>query len=519
MNKIPAWIHDILVLTGGFVFTTGILPFAPQSFYLFADQQPAVHRAAVTAAALFASALLLIFRRTETPLKKILEKIHLPGAAWLWILFAVTGTVWTYASIERFQSFNAGFDMAIFSQAVWNTVHGNFLYSSIKGGICLLGDHFGPLLAVFALPYALWPKPECLLALQAFAAASAVFPLFRLVRNKTGNAGWALACAFALTLYLPLRNSVRFEFHPEVAAMPLLLWSCCFLEEGKAKTASFFLFLALLSKESFAAASFGMGIYGLFKKKPAFGIFWTAFSVLYLYTVTSWIIPRLSGQEYQYLSGNFMTWKEQGAGALLKHLAGKESFLYLIKIFLPAGFLTFLHPSAVLTFPGLLQNLTARNESTLSIFYQYTAGLTPFVFFSSALTLARFYPDRRLLGFFLLCSVLMAGVPDFYIAWQFRDQKNAHTARVERTLASIPPGASLRTHEFFAAHASGRKELFIFENTHPREGGSPKAQAADYVVVDVRRLGGNSGLLLKPLWAEYKVLSEEQGLMVFKRKT
>ena len=76
------------------------------------------------------------------------------------------------------------FDLGIFAQAVWNTLQGDFLYSSLKGGICLLGDHVSPLLALTAPVYALWPDPRCLILLQVLVSATCIFFIGILAKEK-----------------------------------------------------------------------------------------------------------------------------------------------------------------------------------------------------------------------------------------------------------------------------------------------------------------------------------------------
>ncbi len=511
-----AYFFDFIFLVCVWIFLTGFIPFTPEKIYILFDQKPWLHRAA-SAGASALGLLTAFFYHDRSILFAQIKKIRLPARTGLWMLFAAAGSLWTYASWMRHGSFKSGFDMAIFTQAVWNTTQGTFLYSSIKGGICLLGDHFSPLLAVFALPYVLWPKPECLLLLQSFGAASAIFPLYRLASKKTGDSAWAFCVILAFCFYLPLRNSVRFEFHPEIFTIPLLIWAYIFLIENKSMRASMFLFLALSAKETLAPVTFMFGFYALFSIHKRFAVFWMIFSALYLFLVTRIWIPAISGQEYFYLSGNFMAWKEEGALALAKHLLNPGSLAYLIKIYLPVGFLSFLDFSFLLNLPALVQNISSRNEATRSIFFQYTATLTPFVFISTVETLKRFYPRRWFLLFFIFSSILMAGVSDFYIARHFQAEKTQDLKTSEAVFAAIPPSVSVRTHEFFAAHLANRKELHIYENNHPQEGGSEKARSTDFVILHRRLLGTDAQTVLKTLGVKYRLESENDGLFIFKK--
>ena len=202
-------IEAFLVLSILFYITAGMpLLWLNPGLQALIEHKPILHRVFVLFFGLLALGLFGIQSRPGTPsvLVRILPRIS-PA-----FLFLAAVFVWTLSSWVRYETFHAGFDFAIFVQAVWNTAHGNFLYSSIKGGICLLGDHFSPLLAVLALPYTIWPDPKCLLLIQALAAASCVFPIDRLAKDRLQNQSLGVLFAAAFLFYLPVINAVRFDF-------------------------------------------------------------------------------------------------------------------------------------------------------------------------------------------------------------------------------------------------------------------------------------------------------------------
>ena len=185
---------------------------------------------------------------------------------------------------------------------------------------------------------------------------------------------------------------------------------------------------------------------------------------------------------------------------------------------MPLGFLPLGDLSVLLTGPALLQNLTSRNEATLSIFFQYTAFLTPFAFCSLVETLKKCYPRYPgVLAYLFLSSILMAGVSDFYIARSFEKTRSPHMREIPALLKQVPENTSVRTHEFLAPFLANRKELHIYENHHPREGGSQKALHSDEVVLD-RIFPGTGDEDLKALREDYTQIFEKDGFMIFKRK-
>lgn len=155
---------------------------------------------------------------------------------------------------------------------------------------------------------------------------------------------------------------------------------------------------------------------------------------------------------------------------------------------------------------------------TRSIFYQYTATLTPFVFVASAMALAKLRSCRRYAAYLLLLvAVLTAAGSETYYIRRHTLQLTPHAQKVKTILAGIPSAASLRTHEFFAAHAADRKELHIYENNHPKEGGSWKARHTDFVAIDRQVLKDGFDAAVNDLRREgFQPVLEEDGFVLFK---
>ena len=170
--KLFRYTGNLFIFFALFIFCTGGVPFIPLFLTPVIEQKPWIHRLFVLGISMFGFLIFMIQKRNWS----------LPARTCLILFFAAAAGLGSAAACLRHNSFESGFDMAIFVQAVWNTLKGNFLYSSIKGGICLLGDHFSPLLAILVLPYKLWSDPRLLLILQAVLAASSVFPLFLIAK-------------------------------------------------------------------------------------------------------------------------------------------------------------------------------------------------------------------------------------------------------------------------------------------------------------------------------------------------
>ena len=179
---------------------------------------------------------------------------------------------------------DARFDLGNMVQAVYNTAHGHFL--QITTGelrprqMSRLGSHVDPILALFALPWLVWPSPTMLLVLQAAIVATGAWPAYRLGTRITRDprAGGLLAGAYLL--YPALGFLVLNEFHPVALAAPLLLWAFLYVEEGRWVWAAPFLVLAAACKETVPLVIALMGLYFALRKRSLWPLVLTVLACL-----------------------------------------------------------------------------------------------------------------------------------------------------------------------------------------------------------------------------------------------
>lgn len=105
-------------------------------------------------------------------------------AASLFLLFLFIG-------IMRHLAFSsAGIDMGVTDQAVWNTLKGRALFSSLDGKINHLGSHFEPILFLITPFYFIWPNIIVLVFLQALVIGLAVWPLYLIAKERLSSKFW-----------------------------------------------------------------------------------------------------------------------------------------------------------------------------------------------------------------------------------------------------------------------------------------------------------------------------------------
>jgi len=471
--------------------------------------------------------------RENSFLVRAISKLRISGFQWTFFFCTCLAVRFGFSSFMRHHTFGSSFDFAIFAQAVWNTWQGDFLYSSIKGGINLLGDHVSPILALFAPLYGVWSDPAVLLIFQAVAAASSGIPIYLIGKRVLQDERLPLIFVFAFFCFEPLRNAVRFDFHPELVGDPLILWAFYCVLTNRLKTASVFLCFVLMTKEIACAPVAMLGLYcWWFRNLRVFGITWFLIAVGVFILDVKLVAPYVSGQEYAYLSGNYLKWSNEGFSAFLQHIFQPSTLTYIKKMFLPLGFFSFLSPSALLlTAPIFVQNILNAGTFPRSTYFQYTTFLTPFVFVSAIYGFRNFLgwvskqkrhgsARLKLIGAYWIigCSLVLIGNSEYRLILDYEARDSAHFEYIREYFAQIPKTSSVRTHLFFAPHLAQRKELHIYENEHPREGGSERAQNAEFVVIDQGFLDHPIRLDVEKLISRgYSIYHTYEGFYVLRR--
>jgi uncharacterized membrane protein len=128
----------------------------------------------------------------------------------------------TYAWVRHAHYLTTGFDLGIFDQVTRDYAGLRAPIVTLKGpGYNLLGDHFHPLIALWAPLYWVWPDPRMLLAAQAALVAASVVPVVRFARRRLVPAA-ALTVGAVYGLSWPLQRMIQFDVHEIAFAVPLI---------------------------------------------------------------------------------------------------------------------------------------------------------------------------------------------------------------------------------------------------------------------------------------------------------
>lgn len=415
---------------------------------------------------------------------------------WLWGgLFVIYVSIEIAVGWARHDAIEThAFDLGIFAQALWNTLQGDWLYSSLKGGICLLGDHVEAILFFLVPFYALWSHPKMLVLLQAIAAGLCIFPIGYLAKEKLKNRWLELAFVLAYCFYLPTRSALREDFHPEVLVDVLWLAAFIFMERKRIFLFLLSVLVAVSAKENMLGISFMLGFYAaLWKKERKLGAALMVVSVAVFLWEIFWLVPRLSKDLYFY-RGVYSHLLQNPFSGLSMSLLNPEAWEYFFKIFSPFLFLPFFHfPTLSLTFPIFFQNVISRNPTTRSLAYHYTSGLTPFLFIAA---IYGFYSLRDRFrgagkhpafwaGLFLFVSLLRSGPSEYYYFSEILSRRSPHRDFVREELKKIPQEASVFTHNNLIAQIANRREVYQFNyNLHPNKKEWTLEFKPDYVIFE-----------------------------------
>lgn len=318
-----------------------------------------------------------------------LDAVERAPARTLWIAAAVVGAWLFWIALLRHRAFEThGYDLGIFTNVMWNLTHGNGYISSVKGGINLFADHQSPTYWLLAPLFRLVPRPETLLAAQAFGLAAGGPALYYLARARFPGHWAPAALPWLYWCYLPTRNANAFDFHPEVFMLPLFLWAFAAFGRGErwAKALGVLALAAALgAKESAPVVAVGIGAAWALLGAPRQGLALVAAGVaLFFFDVK--VVPRLFGAEdygYMDLYGRF------GGGLFdlalapftqplyfFSQLVNLERLNFLFWTLAPLGFLPlFSWRAALAAAPPYLMLLLAEGDQRVRIIFHY--GIEP----------------------------------------------------------------------------------------------------------------------------------------------
>jgi uncharacterized membrane protein len=233
----------------------------------------------------------------------------------------------TLCKVVQFYSFRIyDWDTGIYANVVWNTLNGNWFYSSVNMRN-QLGEHFSPIVLLFVPFFFIAPSALWLLAAQGLAVG-ATYGLIYLIALKIfedANVSYAkpLALVFAVWafFYFPLSRALLSQFHPSTLATPLVAAAILALLHGRDRLLWILVGLLLLSKENAPLAIMGLACYAaLMLSRPRLGVALLGTSVVSAGLVMMVVMPLFRSD----------TWHHYSRLGPLAHLPQKAVYLYTL---------------------------------------------------------------------------------------------------------------------------------------------------------------------------------------------
>ncbi|MDW8029435.1 MAG: DUF2079 domain-containing protein [Armatimonadota bacterium] len=248
--------------------------------------------------------------------------------------------------LRRFNLLGAlAFDMGIYQQAVWQMAHGEPLFNTIRG-THFFGDHFRPVMFLFAPFYRLWSHPFWLFLGQTLALALGALPLYRIALRHTQKPWVANLVVVGYLLHPASFTMLIFDFHSILLAIPFLLWAIDAADEGRPFLFFISSFMALTCKENVAVAVASVSLFAILFRQRWWGILGLLMSALWFWIAME-LVAKFGGVEYSPYLALYQRWGETPMDILWSLL--RQPFLALQALILCSG-----HTTAPGVYPLLL---------------------------------------------------------------------------------------------------------------------------------------------------------------------
>ena len=408
---------------------------------------------------------------------------------------------------------DARFDLGNMAQAVYNTAHGRFLEittgEAVPRQMSRLGSHVDPILALFALPWLVWPSPVMLLVLQSVIVATGAWPVYRLGARVTRDPRAGALLAGAYLLYPATGFLVLNEFHPVALATPLLIWAFLYMEEDRWVRAGVFLVLAALCKETVPLVIGAMGAYFALRKRSWRPLIVTALAGVYFAGAVWVVIPHFNQSQSAFIAryGEY----GEGAGQVIRTMLSdpvqtigdvlaKANLTYWSRLLWPFGFLSLLSPvTTLIAAPELMLNALSATPYQRRIEFHYSALAIPFLTVATVFGLMRLWrwlgggfrrAEQAMAGervrrtalaaLVILCALagnyLLGPLPFPGSTYGGYYAQRAHGSALEEAVRLIPDDARVSANNNAGAQLAARRVAYVF----------PYYDAAEWVLVDER---------------------------------
>ena len=403
-------------------------------------------------------------------------------------LAAAFAVFFSWFDIGRHAKTNSSrFDLGNIEQLEWNLVHGHGFVSTDPYGTATISRfafHADTLLVVLAPFYALWPRAETLLVLQALIVSSGAVAMYILGR-KWLSPWWGAVFSFLYVINPAIQWATIFDFHAVTLVTALIPWAVWAAVERKYRTALILICVAMMAKEEIGLLLPVIGLFVWFKQKQkTWGKILTLVPLVWSVSMLLLVLP-----QYRQLSaGNdevYRTIFGDGAASIIKGAAvhpltfvrvlfARQNLLMARQLLLSFGGLSIFSWWSLAAVPEYVINALSLKPAQHLLLSHYTSGLTPWLEVGALVTTSwvtkRF--TKKLVP--ILLGAWLVGMAVFSAWWlgplpgaKMDDSKvvlwrNDYASVVRAWEKKIPSSASVSVTNNIGAHFARRQDFYSF---------------------------------------------------------
>jgi uncharacterized membrane protein len=457
--------------------------------------------------------------------------------------YAAYVAFFTVRSHHHFNTYN--YDLGQLDNQFYNLLHGHpFRCTPLirEGNWSELRNHAEFALFPLLPFYAIAPRAETLLIMQAIIVASGAIPLYRFAARRLSPA-LGVVLSYAYMLYAPMHGAIFFDFHLQPLAAAFILWMIDMFDERRTALFVVFFILAISCREDI---SVGLACFGLFlmltghRTRAGFWIFTISTTVFVLLRFV--FMPLAGSWGFAEIYKDLFPGEEHNFVGIVKTLITNPVFSfrtmltqdklrYLIQVLVPVAFMPLRRVWLWLAVvPGIFFTvLTTGYGATTNIGYQYSGHYAAYIFPAAVLALAAFGTSadglvrRRAAAVVIVVATLITtsrwgaipprtGFNSGYGTVNFKPisaEEKQRAISLKELGARIPPQAKLGVSDRELPHLSNHLDVYTLMEGYegsdyiiymPGTGGrdgnqAGRAIAAGYKEVDHR---GNLSLLQRP---------------------
>ena len=377
----------------------------------------------------------------------------------------------------RHWRFESSYDLAIFDQAVWHLSRFQAPASSIRGYSNLLGDHFSPILALFAPLYWIAAAPETLIVAQAILLALSIVPVHAFVRRRVPPHA-ALMLSASYGSFWGLQRAAAFDVH-EVAFAPLAVSGLILAMDCRRWRWFAAAAVALgLTKEDLVPLLVFVALYLIVRGERRAGALLLASSAAAFLLIVGVAIPSAGTGVYGY-RGAYAETLQHPWRIPIALVTPKVKLLTMLLWVAPFAMLPLASPLCTWLAPFAAERFLSSSPLHWGTIFHYSAPLAPIVAAAAADGLARIARaierplarQRTITTLAASTVVLSAFLPGHQPLLQLFSPEFHRRPIVNRTgddaVAAIPPDVSVVAQAAVAPHIAHRDDIHILEAAAP----------------------------------------------------